>query len=444
MKYFGTDGFRGKANVELTAKHAFMVGLSLGAQLVNKNDKPFVFIGKDTRLSSSMLESAVAAGVSSAGVGVKLLGVVPTPLVSFVTEHTEAVGAIMISASHNPYYDNGIKIFNEHGEKTDEQTEQLIENVIDEIEIIPLASPDKIGVIEADNEDVVRYIEYLHGSVPVDLTGYKLVLDCANGASVTTAKKAFENTGCELIVMNDKPDGYNINTNCGSTHPQDLVRQVLNNKADMGFAFDVDADRCIGVNDKGELITGDETLYLYARYLKENNKLKNNLVVTTVMANLGLFKAFEKLEIETVSTAVGDKYVFEALNEKDAIIGGEQSGHIIFRDLANTGDGVLTALKLASVAKEMGKSLSELTSDLAIYPQTLKNIKVVDKHSALENNALSNKIEDVRQRLNNDGRILVRPSGTEPLIRVMVEAKTQEICDGLVDEVIQLIQELNL
>lgn len=444
MKYFGTDGFRGQANVGLTAKHAFMVGLSLGAQLVDKNENPFIFIGKDTRLSSSMLESALAAGVSSAGVSVKLLGVVPTPLVSHVTQHTDAVGAVMISASHNPYDDNGIKVFNEFGEKTDAETEQKIENVIDGLEEVVLASPDKIGVIKADSEDVDLYIQHLIEEVPLDLTGYKVVLDCANGAAVSTAQRIFEQTGCELIVLHNQPDGYNINTNCGSTHPEDLVKHVLEYQADFGFAFDGDADRCIGVDNQGRLITGDETLYLVGKNLKDKGQLKNNLVVTTVMANLGLFKALDKLGIETVSTAVGDKYVYEALTTKDALIGGEQSGHIIFSDLANTGDGVLTALMISKVVSENKQPLSDLVSDLLIFPQTLKNIRVNNKQAALENESLNEKVEEISQRLDKNGRILVRPSGTEPVIRVMVEAENQELCDSCVDEVIQLIQELNL
>lgn len=444
MKYFGTDGFREKANEGLTANHAFLVGQSFGAQLVKKNENPFIFIGKDTRLSGSMLEHALAAGASSVGVSVKLLGVVPTPLVSYVTAQSDAVGAVMISASHNPYYDNGIKLFNEQGEKVEAEVEMMIEKVIDNQASVELAPSNHIGTIEEDEEDIEKYLNYLRESVPVDLTGYKVVLDCANGASITTARKIFEQTGCDLIVIHDQPDGLNINTNCGSTHPQDLVKQVLEHQADMGFAFDGDADRCIGVNDKGELITGDEVLFLFGRYLKENNQLENNIVVTTVMANLGLFKALEQLDIETLSTDVGDKHVFEGLEKTQGVLGGEQSGHIIFRKFSKTGDGVLTALNLAMLVSEKKQSLSQLTSDLKIYPQTLKNIVVKDKNGALENSEVIDKIKDIENRLGKEGRILVRPSGTEPLVRVMVEASTQALCDQLVDETIELIQDLNL
>lgn len=444
MKYFGTDGFRGEANVNLTANHAFLVGLSLGAQLAHKSSKPFVFIGKDTRLSSSMLESAVAAGISSTGVGVKLLGVIPTPVVAYATANTDAVGAVMISASHNPYQDNGIKLFNEFGEKIDEETELRIEQVIDGLQEVQLASSDEIGYIEVDQVDVDYYLNYLQTNVPLDLSPYRIVIDCANGASVTTAEKVFKKTGCELIVMHNKPDGFNINTQCGSTHPESLVEKVLELNADMGFAFDGDADRCIGVDGKGNLITGDEFLFMYGRYLKENGQLLNNKVVTTVMANLGLYRAFDKLEIDTVQTDVGDKNVFEALNEHHAIIGAEQSGHIIFRDIASTGDGVLAALKMAELAVKTGKSLEQLTEDLIIYPQTLENIYVKDKVAALENSSLISKIKEVEERLGKEGRILVRPSGTEPLVRVMVEAPTSEICDNAVKEVIEHIKDLDL
>lgn len=444
MKYFGTDGFRGKANETLTAHQAFLVGLGFGHELVSKHREGFVYIGKDTRLSSSMLEHALAAGLSSTGLHVKLLGVVPTPLVSYVCAHSEAIGAIMVSASHNPYYDNGIKLFNHLGEKMDEQTELNIEKVIDQEVEVELISTDHIGQIETDTKAVESYLAYLEKNLPLDLSGYKIVLDCANGASVTTAERVFEKLGCEVVVLFNEPNGYNINNHCGSTHPEVLAEKVVELKADAGFAFDGDADRCIGVNHLGELITGDEMLYMIGRHLKEQDKLRNNLVVTTVMANLGLFRALDKLGIETEQTAVGDKYVYEALVNKEGVIGGEQSGHIIFMDLASTGDGVLTALKLSEVLTHHRKSFKDLCEDLIIYPQTLKNIKVNDKKSALENEQLVEKINQVSNQLGQDGRILVRPSGTEPLVRVMVEAKTQELCDTCVDEVIQLIQTLNL
>lgn len=440
MKYFGTDGFRGKVNYTLDALQAFKVGACLGNALYNKHGKKNVYVGMDTRLSSSMLEAGVASGLASMGMDVKLLGVVPTPVVSYITANSDAVGAVMISASHNPYYDNGIKLFSELGEKMDPDTEEYIERYLDNEFELEWVNGDNLGVIVYDDENTIHaYMDYLKENLSMDLSGLKIVLDCANGASVSTAKKAFELFGGEVVVMNDQPDGYNINTKCGSTHPEQLVQKVLELNADAGFAFDGDADRCIGVNHLGELVTGDDVLYLAGKYLKKNNKLKNNLVVTTVMANLGLFRALEREGIDYRSTQVGDKYVFEVLGQEDGVIGGEQSGHIIFKDIAHTGDGVLTALKLVEIMVHENKSLKELTNGLVIYPQTLKNLKVKDKQVVLEDSSVNDLIAEIETRLNKDGRILVRPSGTEPLIRVMVEAKDQLTCDSIVDEVIDYI-----
>lgn len=440
MKYFGTDGFRGKVNYTLDALQAFKVGACLGNALYNKHGKKNVYVGMDTRLSSSMLEAGVASGLASMGMDVKLLGVVPTPVVSYITANSDAVGAVMISASHNPYYDNGIKLFSELGEKMDPDTEEYIERYLDNEFELEWVNGDNLGVIVYDDENTIHaYMDYLKENLSMDLSGLKIVLDCANGASVSTAKKAFELFGGEVVVMNDQPDGYNINTKCGSTHPEQLVQKVLELNADAGFAFDGDADRCIGVNHLGDLVTGDDVLYLAGKYLKKNNKLKNNLVVTTVMANLGLFRALEREGIDYRSTQVGDKYVFEVLGQEDGVIGGEQSGHIIFKDIAHTGDGVLTALKLVEIMVHENKSLKELTNGLVIYPQTLKNLKVKDKQVVLEDSSVNDLIAEIETRLNKDGRILVRPSGTEPLIRVMVEAKDQLTCDSIVDEVIDYI-----
>ncbi len=440
MKYFGTDGFRGKVNYTLDALQAFKVGACLGNALYNKHGKKNVYVGMDTRLSSSLLEAGVASGLASMGMDVKLLGVVPTPVVSYITANSDAVGAVMISASHNPYYDNGIKLFSELGEKMDPDTEEYIERYLDNEFELEWVNGDNLGVIVYDDENTIHaYMDYLKENLSMDLSGLKIVLDCANGASVSTAKKAFELFGGEVVVMNDQPDGYNINTKCGSTHPEQLVQKVLELNADAGFAFDGDADRCIGVNHLGELVTGDDVLYLAGKYLKKNNKLKNNLVVTTVMANLGLFRALEREGIDYRSTQVGDKYVFEVLGQEDGVIGGEQSGHIIFKDIAHTGDGVLTALKLVEIMVHENKSLKELTNGLVIYPQTLKNLKVKDKQVVLEDSSVNDLIAEIETRLNKDGRILVRPSGTEPLIRVMVEAKDQLTCDSIVDEVIDYI-----
>lgn len=444
MKYFGTDGFRGEANKTLNAHQAFLVGLSFGQQCKELYRDGFIYIGKDTRISSSMIEHALAAGLSSSGMNVKLLGVVPTPVVSYLTKSSEAVGAVMVSASHNPYRDNGIKLFNRLGQKIAPETEQKIEQVIDQEIEVELVDGDDIGTIETDNLSIQQYLDYLNKEVPLDLTGLKVVLDCANGASISTAQKVFEKTGCELVVLFNEPNGKNINLDCGSTHINNLKEKVLELNADVGFAFDGDADRCIAVNHLGQEVDGDHMIYIYGRYLKENNELKNNLVVTTVMANLGLFKALDELDIQTHKTAVGDKYVFEALNEYDGLIGGEQSGHIIFKKLANTGDGVLTALIMCHVMSHKNQSLAQLSEDLKIYPQRLKNVQVVDKHSALENKQLKHKIESVNEFLGDQGRLLVRPSGTEPLVRVMVEAQSQELCDQLVDEIIDVVHANNL
>lgn len=446
MKYFGTDGFRGKANETLTAQQAFIVGSSFGQQLKEKfnQEKLMVYIGKDTRLSSDMLESALASGFASSGIEVHLLGIIPTPTVSYITKNSDAVGAVMISASHNPYYDNGLKLFNDQGEKMDPKTEEAIERVLDDPSLIELCDSDAIGKIKMDKKAIDSYLNYLEENVPVDLKGYKVILDCANGASVTTAVKAFEKTGADLIVLHQEPDGYNINTKCGSTHPESLQEAVKEHKADFGFAFDGDADRCIAVNEKGELFDGDHMLYSLGKFMKDKGTLNNNVIVTTVMANLGFFRAIEKLDIDSEKTAVGDKYVYEALNKRSGSIGGEQSGHIIFKEIANTGDGVLTALKLSEMVKETGQTLSESSKDCVIYPQTLKNIRVIDKEAALTNETILAEVNKVQEHLGSDGRILVRPSGTEPLIRVMVEAQTQEECDKCVDQVIEVIEQLGV
>lgn len=439
MKYFGTDGFRGKANESLTAYQAFLVGSGLGFLLRQEHIKPVVLIGKDTRLSSSMFESAIASGLSAHGCDVKLLGVCPTPMVSYGVENTDAVAAVMISASHNPYYDNGIKLFNESGEKMDSETELRIESYIDGTSELILPENEAIGTIAPDKSILELYMDHLVQSVEADLSGYKIILDCANGASVTTAQAIFERLGAQPIVIHNQPDGININTHCGSTHPESLIEAVLEHGADMGFAFDGDADRCIAVDNKGEIVDGDKTLYACGKFMRERGLLKNNLIVTTVMANLGLFKKFEEEGIDTEVTKVGDKYVYESLLLKDGMLGGEQSGHIIFKQFAHTGDGVLTALKLAEVVNQTNQSLHDNVKDLLIFPQTLKNVRVNNKEEAMSHEDVRKKMSEIDFRLGKNGRLLVRPSGTEPLVRVMVEAQTQELCDSLVDEVVDII-----
>lgn len=445
MKYFGTDGFRGKANESLTAQHAFQVGSALGYLLKKDHEKPLVLIGKDTRLSSSMFEYAMIAGLCANGCHVKQLHVCPTPMVSYLTANSNANGAIMISASHNPYYDNGIKLFNGEGRKMDSQTENLIEQYIEgKLEII-LVENEEIGTVTEMDHGLEMYLNHLKEAVNnVDLSPYKIVLDCANGASVATAQEVFESLGAKVIMMHHHPDGININVKSGSTHPESLVQRVLQEKADMGFAFDGDADRCIAVDHKGNMVDGDKTLYACGLHMRTKGELNNDLIVTTVMANLGLFRKFEELNINTEVTAVGDKYVFEGMLTRDGMLGGEQSGHIIFKQYAMTGDGVLTALKLAQVVKETEKSLYDNTKELLIYPQSLKNIRVNDKERALSDEDVRKKMSEIDFRLGKSGRLLVRPSGTEPLIRVMVEAENQELCDLMVDEVIEIIKHKEL
>lgn len=444
MKFFGTDGFRGRANDGLTAQQAFQVGSCLGYLLRQDDSRPEVLIGKDTRISSTMFEYALAAGLSAHGCDVLLLGVVPTPMVAYETLHSNASAAVMISASHNPYYDNGIKLFDSQGMKMNGKVEQQIESYLEGQMDILLPDNDSIGLIQQASGSMEHYLHHLKEISDFDLSSYKVVLDCANGAAYQTARKAFEQVGAEVIVINDQPDGFNINNQCGSTHPQELVQRVLEEKADFGFAFDGDADRCIGVDHTGELVDGDKILYACGLFMREQGALQNNLIVTTIMANMGLFKKLKELNIKTEVTQVGDKHVYEAMLTKDSMLGGEQSGHIIFRELFPSGDGVLTALKLAEVVVKTNKSLHDITKDLIIYPQTLKNVVVHDKEKAMSHVDVRKKMSEIDHRLGDSGRLLVRPSGTEPLVRVMVEAKTKEMSDAYVDEVVEVIVSKNL
>lgn len=440
MKYFGTDGFRGKVNQGLTADHAFKVGEAFGAYVYKHFTNPKVYIGKDTRLSGSMLEFALASGLSSQGVECHLLGVCSTPMVSYLTQSSsEFAGAIMISASHNPYTDNGIKIFEHSGDKLKAEVEEEIEQYLDGKVELKSIDGALIGRIIQDDAGLVRYLEHLKCSFKMDLSGYKIVLDCANGSSVMTAQKAFESFNAQPIMMHHQPDGLNINRECGSTHPKSLQDKVIEENADLGFAFDGDADRVIVVNRLGQELNGDYILYIIAKYLKAKERLDNNVVIGTVMANLGLIKAFEQDSIDFKATQVGDKYVAMSLEEEKAILGGEQSGHIILKRLGNTGDGVLVALKIMSVLFDSQRSLEELTQGLTIYPQRLINTKVKDKHQVLKNQEILKYIENIETEIHGEGRILVRPSGTEPMVRVMVEAKTQERCDHLCQLIVDYI-----
>lgn len=442
-KYFGTDGFRGEANVVLTVEHAYKVGRYIGYYYgqKKKGDRARIVIGKDTRRSSYMFEYALVSGITASGADAYLMHVSPTPSISYIVKSDEFDCGIMISASHNPYYDNGIKIINGKGFKLEADVEELIENYIDgDIPEIPFATRENIGRTVDYFMGRNRYIAYLMTMPTRAFKNMRVGLDCANGASSTVAKGLFEALGAETFVINNKPDGTNINANCGSTHIEALQKYVIENHLDAGFAYDGDADRCIAVDDKGEVCDGDKILYVCGLYLKECGKLKNNTVVTTVMSNMGLYKAFDEAGIRYEQTAVGDKYVYECMSKNDYILGGEQSGHIIFSEDANTGDGVLTSLKIMEVMMKKKEKLSDLVKPVRIYPQLLKNIRVVSKPAAKEDPDVAAAVKEVEESLAGNGRILLRESGTEPLIRVMVEAETDELCKVYVDKVIDVIR----
>ena len=452
-KYFGTDGFRGEANVNLTVDHARKVGRFLGwyyGQLKKQrgDDIPAkVVIGKDTRRSSYMFEYALVAGLTASGADAYLLHVTTTPSVAYVARTEDFDCGIMISASHNPYYDNGIKLINGNGEKMDEDTINLVEAYLDsELEVfgqkyeeIPFAHKDAIGCTVDYAAGRNRYMGYLISLGLYSFKGMKVGLDCANGSSWNMAQQIFDSLGAKTFVINAEPDGTNINRDAGSTHIEGLQKYVVENGLDVGFAYDGDADRCLCVDEKGNVVDGDAILYIYGRYMKERGKLLTNTVVTTVMSNFGLYKAFDELGIGYAKTAVGDKYVYEYMTKNGCRIGGEQSGHIIFSKYASTGDGILTSLKMMEVMMAKKKKLSQLTEDLHIYPQVLVNVMVKDKAVAQADADVQAAISKVAERLGDTGRILVRESGTEPLIRVMVEAETKEICHTYVDEVVSII-----
>lgn len=442
-KYFGTDGIRGRANEVLTLDTAIAIGKYLGSYY--GGDKPAkIIIGKDTRLSSSMFEMGLAAGATATGADVYLLGVCPTPAISYLINKEGFDCGLMVSASHNPFYDNGIKVFNSVGKKLEKEVEAQIEAFIDGEVDVELAINESIGQVVSWHEGLVLYESWLKEIVPIDASGLKIALDLANGSATSCAVEVLQSLGANLEVIHLAPNGININTNCGSTHPEDLQALVAKGDYDCGFAFDGDADRLIAVNSKGELVDGDAFLYIVGNYLLANNQLKDDVVVTTVMSNLGLYKAFERSGIATEKTAVGDKYVFECMEKNNYTLGGEQSGHIIFNEHANTGDGLLSALKLLEVMVNTKKSIEELSEDLIIYPQLLKNIKVNNKQAALVDEGLLSLVAEIENTLGDEGRILVRPSGTEPLIRVMVEAKTAEICEEYVNKCLEYIQSVGL
>ena len=438
-KYFGTDGFRGEANVELTARHAFQIGRFLG-WYYGKDHKCNIAIGKDTRRSSYMFEYALSTGLTASGADVYLLHVTTTPSVSFITKTENFNCGIMISASHNPYYDNGIKLLNSNGEKMEEEVIDALEAYLDgRVNEIPLATREAIGRTIDYSAGRNRYIGYLISLATRSYKNIKVGLDCANGSTWMMAKSVFDALGAKTYVINNDPNGLNINENCGSTHIDVLRQYVLENNMDVGFAFDGDGDRCLAIDKTGKLIDGDLILYIYGCYMKERGKLENNTIVTTVMSNLGLYKALDRVGIDYVKTAVGDKYVYECMRENGHRIGGEQSGHIIFSKYATTGDGLLTAIKLMEVMLEKHMTLGQLSEDVKIYPQKLKNVRVADKEAALSDSGVKAAIKESEQILGCDGRILVRKSGTEPVIRVMVEASSDEACQYHVDRIIEVM-----
>ena len=439
MKYFGTDGFRGEANVNLNVVHAYKVGRFLG-WYYGQEHKAKIVIGKDTRRSSYMFEDALSSGLTASGADVYLLHVTPTPSVSYVVRTEQFDCGIMISASHNPYYDNGLKVINGNGHKLEAEVEEKIETYIDSPEdTIPFATRDNIGRTVDYAIGRHRYIGYLMSLATRSFKNVRVGLDCANGSSYSVAKGVFDALGAKTYAIGMEPDGTNINDNCGSTHIENLQKYVVDNDLDIGFAYDGDADRCLAVDDKGQVIDGDCILYLCGCYLKDKGELNNNTVVTTIMSNLGLYKAFDKVGISYEKTAVGDKYVNANMMQYGHSLGGEQSGHIIFSKYAVTGDGVLTTLMLMEVMLEKKQKLSELRKGLTIYPQLLKNVRVGDKPTAKNDPDVVAATEEVAKALGDNGRILIRESGTEPVIRVMVEAETQELCEKYVDRVVKVL-----
>ncbi|MBO4915139.1 MAG: phosphoglucosamine mutase [Oscillospiraceae bacterium] len=445
-KYFGTDGFRGEANEGLTAEHAYRIGRFLGwyygekRRAAGSSEKARVVIGKDTRRSSYMFEYSLVGGLVASGADAYITHVTTTPSVAYIARVDEFDCGIMITASHNPYYDNGIKLINSHGEKMDEETIAQVEAFLDGSEDVPYAHRDEIGCTVDYVAGRNRYIGYLISLGVYSFRGKKVALDCANGAAWTTARAVFDALGARTMVINAEPNGLNINENAGSTHIEGLRKFVVDNGCDVGFAYDGDADRCLAVDEKGEVITGDHILYIYGKYMKERGKLLENTVVTTVMSNFGLYKAFDELGIGYAKTKVGDKYVYEYMTEHGCRLGGESSGHIIFTKYASTGDGILTSLKLMEVLCAKEKPMSQLSEGFRLYPQVLKNVRVRDKAAVRADEGVKAAISRIESTLGDTGRILVRESGTEPVIRVMVESMDDAQCGRCVDEVIEAIK----
>lgn len=455
-KYFGTDGFRGEANIELDSMHAYKVGRFLGwyysLQLQhgeNFGRRPKIVIGKDTRRSSYMLEYAIASGIATSGADAYMLHVTTTPSVSYVTRMDGFDCGIMITASHNPFYDNGIKVINRYGEKLDDETTALIEAYLDgNLDVLgihgddlPLPSKDKIGSIHDHVSGRNRYIGYLISLASNSYKKLRIGLDCANGASWSIARAVFGALGAQLYVIGDEPDGLNINLNCGSTHIERLANLVKEKHLDIGFAFDGDCDRCLAVDEKGNVVDGDKIMYLLAKRLKSRGMLNNNTLVATVMSNSGFVASLEKIGIKTAQTKVGDRFVWECMQDNDYSLGGEQSGHIIMKKYATTGDGLLTAIMVTEELCDSKSTLSSLVEDVVVYPQYLKNVRVKSKDEAMSDKSVLEKVKDVEAMIDGNGRVLLRQSGTEPLIRVMIEAETEEKCREYAEMIVQTILE---
>ena len=440
-KYFGTDGIRGIAGESLTADLSFKVGKALGKLLTEKKDHPKVVIGRDTRISCDMIEHALTAGLTSTGVNVMTVGTIPTPAIAYLTKTIETDSGIMISASHNPYQDNGIKIFGPDGFKLTDEQELEIESLIDNSELIKNASFEKIGKVYSGNELTQKYIQHIKQSISGDLSEIKIALDCANGATTGVAPFIFGDLEADIETIGCQSNGVNINDNVGSTKIETISEFVKENNVDVGFAFDGDGDRVLAVDASGNIVDGDKIMFILAKHLKEQGELKDNMVVSTVMSNIGFYKAIEENGLQSVKTAVGDRYVVEEMRNNNYSLGGEQSGHIILMNYATTGDGILTAVKLANIIKSTGKSLEELASEVSIYPQKLVNIKVIDKKAAMEDSEILAECEKVEKELEVNGRILLRASGTENLIRVMVEASSDELTDKYCEQVAKIVRE---
>ncbi|MEH7250791.1 phosphoglucosamine mutase [Neobacillus niacini] len=441
-KYFGTDGVRGVANSELTPELAFKLGRFGGFVLTKDKDRPKVLIGRDTRVSGHMLEGALVAGLLSIGAEVMRLGVISTPGVSYLTKALGAEAGVMISASHNPVADNGIKFFGPDGFKLSDEQELEIEELIDMADDqLPRPVGANLGQVMDYFEGGQKYLQYLKNTVDEDFSGIHIALDCAHGATSSLATHLFADLDADISVMGASPNGININAGVGSTHPESLAAMVKEKGADVGLSFDGDGDRLIAIDEKGNIVDGDQIMFICGKYMKEQGRLKHSTIVSTVMSNLGFYKGLEVLGIHSVPTAVGDRYVVEEMKKSGFNLGGEQSGHIIFLDYNTTGDGLLTGLQLVNIMKSTQKTLSELAADMKKFPQKLVNVRVTDKHHVTDNEKVKAVIEQVEAEMNGDGRILVRPSGTEPLVRVMAEAPTEELCEAYVERIVSVVKE---